>query len=137
MMVKNIEGGFYNMYRRNGYFRRNPDVASGEEHEEYIQDQEKDESKKLPVVEAEDYDVEEAEDFIDEQDDFETTEEDNDPLQKLKETLDRMNENKDSRVNLLQSVQPFLSTSRRGYCKTCINILKLVELIKYYQNEEN
>lgn len=50
-------------------------------------------------------------------------------LSKAREMLDSFNNASDSRINLLASIQPFLSPARRSSCASCIQLLKIVAVI--------
>lgn len=50
-------------------------------------------------------------------------------LTKAREMLDTFNHVSDSRINLLNSIQPFLSPARQSSCASCIQLLKIVAVI--------
>jgi len=41
----------------------------------------------------------------------------------------------DSRINLLRSVHPFLNQTRKERCETCINILRVADILKAVTNK--
>lgn len=50
-------------------------------------------------------------------------------LSKAREMIDSFNHVSDSRINLLNSIQPFLSPARQSSCASCIQLLKIVAVI--------
>ncbi|NLX75918.1 MAG: hypothetical protein GXZ01_00840 [Clostridiaceae bacterium] len=48
--------------------------------------------------------------------------------------LNQVNSIEDSRINLLNSIQPFLNSARRERCTTCLNILKIASIIRTVSN---
>lgn len=50
-------------------------------------------------------------------------------LAKAREMIDTFNNVSDSRINLLTSIQPFLSPARQSSCASCIQLLKIVAVI--------
>lgn len=50
-------------------------------------------------------------------------------LTKAREMLETFDHVSDSRINLLNSIQPFLSPARRSSCASCIQLLKIVAVI--------
>ena len=50
-------------------------------------------------------------------------------LSKAREMIDSFNNVSDSRINLLYSIQPFLSPARQSSCASCIQLLKIVAVI--------
>jgi len=50
-------------------------------------------------------------------------------LSKAREIIDSFNSVSDSRINLLYSIQPFLSPARQSSCASCIQLLKIVAVI--------
>ncbi len=59
---------------------------------------------------------------------------DSDWIVKVQNILSQMGSIEDSRVNLLRSVHPFLNSTRKGRCTTCINILKVADILKALMN---
>ncbi len=52
----------------------------------------------------------------------------------IQNMLGKMNNIQDSRINLLRSVHPFLNTTRKARCNTCVNILKVAEILRALTN---
>lgn len=52
----------------------------------------------------------------------------------IQNVLSKINSIQDSRINLLRSVHPFLSPARKERCNTCINILKVAEILRALTN---
>jgi len=52
----------------------------------------------------------------------------------IQNMLSKINNIQDSRINLLRSVHPFLSPVRKERCNTCINILKVAEILRALSN---
>lgn len=52
----------------------------------------------------------------------------------IQNMLSKLNNIQDTRINLLRSVHPFLSPVRRERCNTCINILKIAEILRTFTN---
>lgn len=50
-------------------------------------------------------------------------------LSKAREMIDSLNYVSDSRINLLNSIHPFLSPARQASCASCIQLLKIVAVI--------
>jgi len=50
-------------------------------------------------------------------------------LSKAREMIESLNHVSDSRINLLNSIQPFLSPARQSSCASCIQLLKIVAII--------
>ncbi|SHI48636.1 hypothetical protein [Thermoclostridium caenicola] len=50
-------------------------------------------------------------------------------LSKAREMIESLNQVSDSRINLLNSIQPFLSPARQSSCASCIQLLKIVAII--------
>lgn len=50
-------------------------------------------------------------------------------LSKAQEMIESLNHVSDSRINLLNSIHPFLSPKRRSSCASCIQLLKIVAVI--------
>lgn len=52
-----------------------------------------------------------------------------DILSKAREMMDSFNNVSDSRINLLHSIHPFLSSTRQSSCSSCIQLLKIISVI--------
>ena len=52
----------------------------------------------------------------------------------IQNMLSKINSIQDSRINLLRSVHPFLNTTRKARCNTCVNILKVAEILRALTN---
>jgi len=69
------------------------------------------------------------------QDSFGTSsQQESDWIYNIQNMLSKINNIQDSRINLLRSVHPFLSPARKGRCNTCINILKIAEMLRALTN---
>lgn len=55
-------------------------------------------------------------------------------IRKIQNLLNQVNSIEDSRINLLNSIQPFLNPSRRERCATCLNILKIASILRAVTN---
>ncbi|HEY8500377.1 MAG TPA: hypothetical protein VIL89_07135 [Clostridia bacterium] len=55
-------------------------------------------------------------------------------IYKIQNILSQANNMQDSRINLLRSVHPFLSQTRKERCETCINILRVADILKALTN---
>jgi len=55
-------------------------------------------------------------------------------IRKIQHLLNQVNSIEDSRINLLNSLQPFLNPVRRERCATCLNILKIASIIRNVTN---
>lgn len=55
-------------------------------------------------------------------------------ISKMQNLLNQFNNIEDSRINLLNSIQPFLNPVRRERCATCLNILKIACIIRNVSN---
>lgn len=61
-----------------------------------------------------------------------TSHQESDWIYSIQNMLGQMGNIQDSRINLLRSVHPFLSSARRERCNTCVNILKVAEIVKAF-----
>jgi hypothetical protein len=52
----------------------------------------------------------------------------------IQSMFSQMNNVQDSRVNLLRSVHPFLNPTRRERCATCMNIMKVANILRAMTN---
>ncbi|AGI40448.1 hypothetical protein ODU73_002583 [Thermoclostridium stercorarium] len=59
---------------------------------------------------------------------------DTDWIRRIQNLLNQVNSIEDSRINLLNSIQPFLNPVRRERCATCLNILKIAGIIRNFTN---
>lgn len=59
---------------------------------------------------------------------------DTDWIRNIQNLLNQVNSIEDSRINLLNSIQPFLNPSRRERCATCLNILKIASILRAVTN---
>ncbi len=57
-------------------------------------------------------------------------------VRKAKTILDTVNSSKDSRVNLLNAIMPFLNNTRRDKCNKCINLLRMSSMAKIFTEME-
>jgi len=55
-------------------------------------------------------------------------------IRRIQNLLNQVNNIEDSRINLLNSLQPFLNPVRRERCATCLNILKIASIIRNVTN---
>lgn len=55
-------------------------------------------------------------------------------IRRIQNFLNQVNNIEDSRINLLNSLQPFLNPVRRERCATCLNILKIASIIRNVTN---
>jgi len=55
-------------------------------------------------------------------------------IRRMQNLLNQVNNIEDSRINLLNSLQPFLNPVRRERCATCLNILKIASIIRNVTN---
>ncbi|NLG88270.1 MAG: hypothetical protein GX494_03495 [Clostridiaceae bacterium] len=55
-------------------------------------------------------------------------------ISKIQSVLSQASNIQDSRINLLRSVHPFLNQKRKERCETCINILRIADIIKAVTN---
>ena len=60
-----------------------------------------------------------------------------DMILKAKNIMGKINSNKDSRIDLLNAIQPFLRNKRQAQCKNCINILKISDIVRMLSSFEN
>ena len=63
-----------------------------------------------------------------------TPHQESDWIYNIQNMLGQMSNIQDSRINLLRSVHPFLNPTRKERCNTCINILKIAEIVKAFTN---
>jgi hypothetical protein len=56
-------------------------------------------------------------------------------INKIQSIFSQASNIQDSRINLLRSVHPFLSQTRRERCETCINILRVADILKAVTNK--
>jgi hypothetical protein len=53
-------------------------------------------------------------------------------LAKARDMLDAFNYVSDSRINLLNSIHPFLSPARQASCSSCVQLLKIVAVLSSF-----
>jgi len=59
---------------------------------------------------------------------------DTDWIRNIQNLLNQVNSIEDSRINLLNSIQPFLNPTSRERCATCLNILKIASILRAVTN---
>ncbi|HAA25122.1 MAG TPA: hypothetical protein DCE11_03235 [Ruminiclostridium sp.] len=73
--------------------------------------------------------------FFDSQKDNPIQSQESDWINKIQNLLSQASNIQDSRINLLRSVHPFLNQARKERCETCINILRVADIIKAVTNK--
>lgn len=73
--------------------------------------------------------------FPDSNEDNPIRSQDVDWINKIQHILSQASNIQDTRINLLRSVHPFLNQTRRERCETCINILRVADILKAVTNK--